>query len=132
MSQDTFARIMGLAAVVFLIYALVLGIEAVLGRELLPGPGVYDHEVREDVPPVEVSTDVERRSDRDAADHARKRPGPPARAKQAGGEGARDAGSLDEVMSVSVEDAVSDGLDPVERLLPVTRLPEQPLDMLGE
>lgn len=132
MSQETFARIMGLAAVVFLIYALVLGLDAVLGRELLPGPGVYDHEVGENVPPVEMGREVERRSDRDAADYARKRPGPPARTKPARGEGVRDAGSLDEVASASVEAAVADGLEPVERLLPVTRLPEQPLDVLGE
>jgi hypothetical protein len=131
-SQDTFARIMGLAAVVFLIYALVLGLEAVLGRELLPGPGVFDHEVREEVPPVEMGREVERRPDRGAADHARKRPGPPDRTRPAGGQGGTDAGSLDEVASASDESAVADGLRPVERLLPVTRLPEQPLDVLGE
>lgn len=141
MSQDTFARIMGLAAVVFLIYALVLGLEAVLGRELLPGPGVYDHEVGENVLPVELSREVERRSGRVAPDHARERPGrPPARTKRAGGVGAKDSGGLDEAASVSVEAVADDGVRSVGRLLPaepdvpgvVTRLQEQPLELLGE
>ena len=132
MSQDTFARIMGLAAVVFLIYAIVLGLETVLGRELLPGPGVYDHQVRENVPPVEMGSEVEGRSAGAADDHARKRPGPPARTKPAGGKGVTDSGSLDEVASASVEAAVAEGLRSVERLLPCTRLPEQPLEVLGE
>lgn len=101
---------MGLAAVVFLIYALVLGIEAVLGRELLPGPGVYDHEVGGYVQPVEVSREAERRADRGAADHRRERRGPLARTKPAPVTGAKGSGSLGEVASASVEPIVADGI----------------------
>jgi hypothetical protein len=147
-SQDTFARIMGLAAVVFLIYALVLGLEAVLGRELLPGPGVYGREVSESVPRVSVGGEVERGSDRGAAREGRKRLGPAARPKRAGVTrdgrfSIQDAGDLGGQASTSVEAVVAEGLRSAERLArsgshvpELGRLErlgqEQPLGVLGE